>query len=93
MQHVSVKSAPRRTLIWDEQNAQYIWLDPAAKTAAANLRAKRAADAIAADQSSGAYSSALGDLWDYRNYDGHTNRSTRQAKWRASRAARRSCHA
>lgn len=91
MQHINVAAAPRRSLLWDEASARYIWLDQNAKAAAANLRAKRAADAFADSLSSGAYSCAIGDLWDSSNYDQASSRARYQAEWRARRKQRAAC--
>lgn len=82
MQHDFATAAPRRSLIWDEATATYIWLDPIAKQAAANLRAKREADALLSSLTSGAYSCALGDLWDSADYDTESSRRRTAAAWR-----------
>lgn len=82
MQPHIAAAAPRRTLIWDEQNARYIFLDESARQAAANLRAKRAADALRESMTSGVYSCALGDIYNPADYDAATSKARAAIAWR-----------
>lgn len=67
MQHVNPNTQPRRTIIWDETTARYIFLDQNEKLVAQTIRARRAAFALET-VTPAAYTCSLGDLYDPRDF-------------------------
>lgn len=74
MQHPSMPQ-PRRTILWDESTASYIWLDPTAKAAAAVTRAKR----LQFHNTAVAYptAAAFAELYSPDEYDASTRHNAR----------------
>ena len=66
---------PRRTVLWDEATASYIWLDPRERDVARSIRANQIA--FHTERPEGLYSSGLAELWNPAEYDADTRHVAR----------------
>lgn len=73
--HPIASPQPRRTVLWDEATASYIWLDPRERDVARSIRANRIA--FQTERQEGLYSSGLADLWNPSEYDADTRHVAR----------------
>lgn len=80
---------PRRTVLWDEATASYIWLDARERDAARAIRARR--NDFQSNTPAGVYNSGLADLWNPDQYDASTRQAARVREYqhRPEIAARR----
>lgn len=86
MQHVSVTTQPRRSVIWDEANARYIWLAAEARAINGHLRARKLA-AIYGETPAGCYTSPLGEMYDCRDYDCRSRENKKRSERRFAQLA------
>lgn len=84
MNRAAAQNAPRRSLIWDEANACYIWLDPRERAVAASIRSNRLAFQ-SREIPPASTASVLADLYVSDDYDAqcrHNSRSRAASKRR-----------